>query len=444
MNNNTLINPEIVKEKLAKLNITDMNKASIREVVQVVDMIEAETGVKYVRMEMGVPGLPPSHVGVEAEIEALKKGVASIYPNINGIPELKSEAARFVKNFMNIDVKPENCVPSTGAMQGTYALFQVASGCDEKKDTALFIDPGFPVQKQQFVMIGSKFESFDVFHFRGEKLREKLESYFSKGNINSVIYSNPNNPTWVCLTDEELKIIAECADKYDVIVMEDLAYFGMDFRHDFSKPGVPPYQASVANYTDNFVLFISASKIFSYAGQRIAIVVMSDKLYNRNYPNLEKRFLMKGFGNTVIYRALYALSSGVTHSVQYAMAAMLKAANDGTFNFVEEVKEYGEKANIMKQLFTSNGFEILYDKDIDQDIADGFYFTLSYHGMLAGELLQELMCYGISAITLLSTGSKMEGLRACVAPVKKEQFGDLEKRLKQFKRDHPGAEGLKN
>jgi aspartate/methionine/tyrosine aminotransferase len=437
MNKNTLIHPEIVKEKLAKLNITDMNKASIREVVQVVDMIEAETGVKYVRMEMGVPGLPPSHVGVEAEIKALKKGVASIYPNINGIPELKAEAARFVKNFINIDVKPENCVPSTGAMQGTYALFQVASGCDDKKDTALFIDPGFPVQKQQFAMMGSKFESFDVFHFRGEALREKLESYFSNGNIHSVIYSNPNNPTWVCLTNEELKIIAECADKYDVIVMEDLAYFGMDSRYDFSKPGVPPYQASVANYTDNYVLFISASKIFSYAGQRIAIVVMSEKLYNRNYPNLEKRFQMKGFGNTVIYRALYALSSGVTHSVQFAMAAMMKAANDGTYNFVKEISEYGYKAHIMKQLFTSNGFSILYNKDIDQDIADGFYFTLSYPGMKAGELLQELMCYGVSAITLLSTGSKMEGLRACVAPVSRNQFGDLEQRLKLFYNDHP-------
>ncbi|HQN93950.1 MAG TPA: pyridoxal phosphate-dependent aminotransferase, partial [Prolixibacteraceae bacterium] len=96
-----------------------------------------------------------------------------------------------------------------------------------------------------------------------------------------------------------------------------------------------------------------------------------------------------------------------------------------------------EKAHIMKKLFTDNGFSILYDKDIDQDIADGFYFTLSYGTMKAGELLHELMCYGISAITLLSTGSKQEGLRACVAPVKRSQFGDLEKRLKQFLADHP-------
>ena len=437
MKQHTVVNPDIVEEKLATLNISDMNYASIREVVQVVDMIEEETGIKYVRMEMGVPGLPPASVGVDAEIEALKQGVASIYPNINGIPELKTEASRFVKNFLDIDVKPEHCVPSTGAMQGTYALFQVASCIDPAKDTALFIDPGFPVQKQQFMMIGAKFESFDVYNFRGEKLRDKLESYFSKGNIHSVIYSNPNNPTWVCLTDEELRIIAELADKYDVIVMEDLAYFGMDFRQQVTTPGQPPYQATVAKYTDNYVLFISASKIFSYAGQRIAIIVISDKMYCRNFPNLGKRFMMSGFGNTVIYRALYALSSGVTHSVQYAMAAMLKAANNGTYHFIDEVKEYGEKAGIMKKLFMENGFKILYDKDIDQDIADGFYFTLCYPGMKAGDLLRELMCYGISAITLLSTGSKQEGLRACVAPVSRKQFGDLEKRLVQFYADHP-------
>jgi aspartate/methionine/tyrosine aminotransferase len=437
MAQDTPVNAELVKEKLAKLNISDMNKASIREVVQVVDMIEAESGIKYVRMEMGVPGLPASKIGVEAEIKALQKGVASIYPNINGIGELKKEAARFVKNFININVSPEHCVPATGSMQGTYALFQTASYCDEKKDTALFIDPGFPVQKQQFVVMGAKFESFDVYNFRGEKLRAKLESYLSKGNIHSIIYSNPNNPTWVCLTEEELKVIAELANKYDVIVMEDLAYFGMDFRKDLSKPGEPPYQASVANYTDNFVLFISASKIFSYAGQRIAVVIMSDKVYNRNYPNLEKRLAIKGFGNAVIYRVLYALSSGVTHSVQYAMAAILKAANDGTYNFVKETKEYGEKAHIMKELFTQNGFTILYDKDVDELVADGFYFTLAYPGMKAGELLYELMLYGISAITLLSTGSSEEGLRACVAPVLRNQFPALKERLEKFYADHP-------
>jgi len=51
---------------------------------------EALSGVEYIKMEMGVPGLPPSAVGVKAEIEALQNGVASLYPDINGLPELKA------------------------------------------------------------------------------------------------------------------------------------------------------------------------------------------------------------------------------------------------------------------------------------------------------------------------------------------------------------------
>jgi aspartate/methionine/tyrosine aminotransferase len=432
MKNNTPIPVEIVESKLKALGITDMDKASIREVVEVVNKIETESGEKFIRMEMGVPGLPPATVGVDAEIEALQNGVASIYPNINGIPQLKTEAATFVKNFMNIDVKPEHCIPSTGSMQGTYALFKVASNLNPQKDTALFIDPGFPVQKQQFMVMGEKFESFDVYNYRGNKLREKLESYLSKGNINSIIYSNPNNPTWVCFTEYELKIIGDLANKYDTIVMEDLAYFGMDFRNDLSKPGQAPYQVSVANYTNNYVLFISASKIFSYAGQRIAMVIMSDKIFNSNSASIENRFKIKGFGNAVIYRVLYALSSGVTHSTQYAMAAMLKAANNGSYDFVSEVKAYADKAHTMKKLFLSNGFKILYDKDEDQLISDGFYFTICYPGMKAGDLLHKLLYFGISAITLQSTGSSMEGLRACVSAVNPSQFNDLQQRLEKF------------
>jgi DNA-binding transcriptional MocR family regulator len=116
---------------------------------------------------------------------------------------------------------------------------------------------------------------------------------------------------------------------------------------------------------------------------------------------------------------------------------MLKAASDGEFNFIEDVKEYGRKAKIMKDLFTSNGFEIVYGKDGDEPIADGFYFTIGYPKMTGSELLHNLLHYGISAISLQNTGSEKEGLRACVSHVKREQFDELGKRLKQFNEEFP-------
>ncbi len=429
---------DVVQEIVKKSNLPSIGKASIREVKRLINEIEEASGKKFIRMEMGIPGLPSVQIGLDAQKEALDRGVSALYPDIEGVAELKYEMSRFCKNFMDIDVKPASCIPTVGSMQAGFATFLTFQRLHKDKDTTLFIDPGFPVQKQQHRILGAKFETFDVYDFRGEKLKDKLESYLSKGNIHSIIYSNPNNPSWICFTEKELKIIGDLANKYDVIVIEDLAYFGMDFRKDVSTPGKPPYQVTAAKYTDNYVLFISSSKAFSYAGERLGVMVISEKLFKGQYPDLKPFFGTDNLGHAMVYGAVYALSSGTSHSAQYAMAAILKACNDGEYNLVEGMIAYRDKANVMKKMFVDNGFKIVYDKDEDQPLSDGFYFTISYPGFTGEELLAELLYYGISAISLAITGSqRLEGLRACVSLIKKEEFPELEIRLKSFAKNHP-------
>jgi len=141
----------------------------------------------------------------------------------------------------------------------------------------------------------------------------------------------------------------------------------------------------------------------------------------------------------MVFGALYGISAGVAHSAQFGLTALLKAVNGGSYKFIADIKEYGERARIMKALFTANGFKITYDMDLDEPLADGFYFTISYPGFTSNELLGELLYYGISAISLEITGSKRnDGLRACVSHVSRERFGDLETRLKCFNEDHHG------
>jgi len=437
----TPINYDVVVDKIKEFNLPDVGKASIREIKRLVDTIEKESGTRFIRMEMGVPGLPPAAIGTAAEIEALQRGVAAIYPDIDGIPPLKQEISKFAKNFLDIDVRPEGCIPTVGSMQGGFAAFLTLARVHPERDTTLFIDPGFPVHKQQHKVLGQKFESFDVYNYRGTALKEKLESYLKKGNIHSVLYSNPNNPSWICFTDEELRIIGDLATKYQVVILEDLAYFGMDFRADYSVPGQPPYQPTVARYSDQYILFISSSKAFSYAGQRIGMMVISDAVFQMKAPGLLRYYSSDVFGRAMIYGTVYSLSSGTAHSAQYALLAMLKAANEGKFNFLQDVVEYAEKAKIMKKLFLDNGFRIVYDRDIDKPIADGFYFTIMYPGFDGPELIEELLFYGISAISLSITGSEhSEGLRACVSLVQRNQFPDLEYRLKKFHEHHPLSE----
>jgi aspartate/methionine/tyrosine aminotransferase len=435
---NIPISHELIIALAKTIGVPSPGVSSIREIVHLVNKIEENTGIKFIRMEMGVPGFPAPSIGIEAEIAALKSGVASMYPDISGIEPLKKETSRFIKLFLDIDIAPRGCIPTVGSMMGAMVSFLVANRNDRTKEGTLFIDPGFPVQKQQVKMLGHDYSSFDIYNHRGKKLKNKLESYLRSGKISSLLFSNPNNPSWICLTEEELAIIGELSKKYDVIVIEDLAYFGMDFRKDYSKPGRPPFQPTVARYSDEYVILISSSKIFSYAGQRIGMMVISDQLFDRSYPDLLRYYSTDKFGHSAIFGALYGLSAGVTHSVQYGLAALLKAVNDGDYRYREDVIEYGEKAKEMKKMFISNNFRIVYDRDLEEPLADGFYFTISYPGMSGDELIEELLCYGISAISLASTGSERpDGLRACVSLVPREQFGEMGMRLKKFGEDHP-------
>ncbi|MCL2683487.1 MAG: pyridoxal phosphate-dependent aminotransferase [Bacteroidales bacterium] len=426
----------VVDEMLTKNDIKNVGKASIREIKKLINDIEQKTGVEFIRMEMGVPGLPAPEIGINAQIQALKDGVGNVYPPIDGIPEFKKEAVRFVKNFLDITVSPDCCIPTVGSMQAGLATTLTVNRMYKDKEGTLFLDPGFPVQKAQCKLLGQEYRTFDVFNYRGEKLRAKLEEMMSDGKVTSLLYSNPNNPAWFCFTDEELRIIGEVANKYNAIVIEDLAYFGMDFRKDYSKPGIAPFQPTVAKYTDNFILFISSSKAFSYAGERMACVVISDKVWNTKAPDLLRYYQTDNFGKAFLFGTVYALSAGTSHSAQYGFTAMLKAANDGTYNFVETVREYGERAHIMKQYFTDNGFYIVYDKDGDEAVADGFFFTVNYPGLTGDVLLKELLCYGISAITLDTTGSECQGIRACVSLVKRRQLPMLKERLELFHQQH--------
>ena len=433
-----IFSEELVARAAQELHIANLSTATIGEVLLMAQYLERETGIPFIRMDQGSPGLPVNHYGVEAEKAALDRGVGSQYPAADGVPELKEAASRFVKAFLDIDITPRSCVPTTGSVAGSYGSFIACTQRIPGKYKVLFIDPGFPIQKSQLRIIGAEWEEFDIYHYRGAALHDKLESILKSGDIAAIIYSNPNNPAWICLEEEELAIIGRLATQYDVVVMEDLAYFCMDFRRDMGHSFEPPYAPTVARYTDNYILMLSSSKIFSYAGQRMALTCISDKLFEKHYPALAERYHDAGvFGQTLVASILYMITSGCTASTQYAYAEMLRLSTEGTINFVADTREYALRAERMKRIFTDNGFHVVYDYDATQPVGDGFFFTIGYGKMTGGDLLTELLYYGVSSISLSTTGSEQQGVRACTSRMRDELYPVMEQRMRAFHEDHP-------
>lgn len=434
-----LFSEELVREACAACNISDLSKATIGEVLLTAQYLENKTGIPFVRMDQGSPGLPANRVGIEAEKRALDSGVASQYPAAAGVPELKQAASRFVKAFINVDISPRSCVPTTGSVAASFACFIACTQRIPGKDKVLFIDPGFPIQKSQLRVLGVEWREFDIYPYRGaEKLRSRLEEELASGDIAAIIYSNPNNPAWICLDEGELQVIGELATKYDAVVLEDLAYFCMDYRKDLGHPFCEPYLPTVARYTDNYILMLSSSKIFSYAGQRIAMACISDRLFEKQYPALAQRYKDAGvFGVSLTASILYMITSGCTSTTQYAYAEMMNQACDGKIDFVEDTREYARRAARMKEIFLSHGFHIVYDRDVDDKVGDGFFFTIGYDGLSGDELVVELMHYGVSGISLSTTGSHKEGVRACTSRMREELYPVLDERMAAFQKDHP-------
>ncbi|MCR5351651.1 MAG: pyridoxal phosphate-dependent aminotransferase [Bacteroidales bacterium] len=429
----------LVQEACRVNNIADLSTATIGEILLAAQYLEQKTGIPFIRMDQGSPGLPVNRYGVEAEKKALEAGVGSQYPPAAGVPELKKAASEFIKAFIDVDVNPRGCVPTTGSVAASFGAF---IGCTQRipgKDKVLFIDPGFPIQKSQLRVLGIGWREFDIYAWRGAaRLREKLEQELAAGDIAAIVYSNPNNPAWICLEEEELQVIGELATKWDAVVMEDLAYFCMDYRRELGRPYQAPFLPTVARYTDNYILMLSASKIFSYAGQRIALCCIGDGLYERQYPALAARYQDAGvFGVTLTASILYMITSGCTATTQYGYAEMLRLSCEGKIDFVEDTREYERRARRMKEIFVRHGFTVVYDRDVTREVGDGFFFTLGYEGLSGNALVVELMKYGVSSISLSTTGSHREGVRGCTSRMRDELYPVLEERMAEFERDHP-------
>ena len=429
---------ELMERVCRRLSIERPGTASIMDCAKLSSELEAEAGVPMIHMELGSPGFAPNRIGAEAEKAALDAGVGSKYPPTDGLPVLKEASSRFVKAFLGLDLDPLYHIPTTGSMLGAFGALAAATQCVPGRRKVLVLEPSFSANKQQMAILGIEWKGIEIAECRGPRLESRLRSELSRGDVAAIIYSSPNNPSWMCLSDSELQTIAKVAGEAGTVIIEDQAYFCMDFRQEGYDIPYCAYPPSAARYTGDIIILLSGSKIFSYAGQRIGVMYIGRELYERCYPALASRYGGSGmFGLTITGGILDMITSGCTASTQWGLAAMMDASCDGTVNFVNDTRIYAERASRMKEIFSSGGFNISYPDDAGGPVGDGFFFTLSYPGMDSNALISELMAYGISTVSLDKMGSSRHGVRVCSSRIRPDQFTLLRERVEQFSKDHP-------
>lgn len=427
---NTVFDRDAIDELLILAGI-DLSRFSLEELWTSINMIEKELGSRFLRMDFGVPGLRPSEIGIGAQIDALVQGLAAgQYPPSDGLPRLKEAVSLFLRRYLSIDSPPECCIPTCGSTQAAFIAQAVAGKRCVRRDTILFLEPGYPPMKAQARLLGLKSAGIDLYDHRGEDLVEKIETAVKRGAIAAVAWSSPNNPTWNVLTENELRGIARICDRYDVVAIEDATYLGMH-----QNGGRQP-RLSIATFTDNYFLLISASKMLSYAGERVGVLATSKMMMQSEHKGLEATFGTRKVARAVS-AAVFNLTAGAPHTAQYAVAALLEAVISGSLDLEGSLISYSRIAKRVKKAFVDNGFCLVYEIVETSTGGDGFYFTFRYPGLQAIDLIKELLYYGISALPLELFGScRRDGLRGCVALIKEDDILQLEQRLARFRQDH--------
>ncbi len=416
-----------------KLGIVSLESATIQQVRALATALERTAGERFVHLELVDPGLAPAQVGISAECAALKRGVAGTYPPVEGVKTLKQAGSQFFKLFHNISLEPNYVIPVAGAAIGSFTLLLLLKQLMPRRKKVLIFGPAFPLHIKQAKIVGLTPVIIDIYDCRGDKLAARLDETLADNSVAAILFSIPNNPTWLNLSRRELQIIGKAATNHNIIVIEDQTNCGMDFRADYSVPGREPYIPTTAAYTNNYVVLFSASKIFNYAGQRVGLACISKHVYESQYKTLLPIYNTASFGDSYVYGMLANLTAGPANAAQYALTAMLDAACDGAVDFIDDAREFDLRCALTKQAFLENGFHFVYDKDDQNPISNGLNFTVGYDDLTSSQLQIQLLRFGIATLSLSPTGSARNGVSVCVSSLASpDTFAELQKRLRLF------------
>lgn len=286
-------------------------------------------GKRIIDLGMGSPDLPtPRHI-VEALVEAVSnRKETHRYPNSKGLPQLRESIAQWYKRRFNVNLDPEGEVfPLVGSKEGIahLALAYIDSG-----DFTITLNPTYPAHYNGTLIAGGRvfFLPLREGNDFTPDLTEIPTSILNKTKL--MIVSFPHNPTTSTVDVEFYKNVLELAEKYDFIVVSDLAYSEICFD-GYKAPSL----LEVDGAKERAVEFNTFSKTFNMAGWRTGYVV-------GNRDVISKLAQIKSY-----------IDYGIFEAIQYACISALNGPLDDIRRTVET---YSRRRDLF--ISTLNGYGV--------------------------------------------------------------------------------------
>ena len=224
-------------------------------------------GKKFYYLNIGQPDIETPQEFMSTVRNQGAAGKVLSYAEPEGVPELRTEASKYFRQF-GLDYSPEEILITNG---GSEALLFTFLTIGNPGDEILTPEPLYSIYKEiakasSLEMKGIMTYAKDGFSLPSEEEIEKLITPKTK----ALLITNPNNPTGKVYDRDEIERLKRIALKYDLYFIADEVY--RDFMYDgleYVSPGQDP------ELKQNTIIVDSVSKRYSACGARIGFI-MSD------------------------------------------------------------------------------------------------------------------------------------------------------------------------
>lgn len=234
-------------------------------------MLEFSAGMEnVVHLEQGEPDFTtPKHI-LEAAVEATKKGFTH-YTEIDGTLELRQAIAEKLEKDNGISADPQTEVTVTSGSQEVMLI--AALGFLNSGDEALILDPYYPACFEDTLLAEAVPVTVPLNERRNYGIELEVLEKKITNRTKMIWLCNPSNPTGHVFSRQDLEIIAEVAQKHDLIVFVDEIYEKIvyDGARHVSISSLPSME-------DRTITVNGFSKAYAMTGWRIGYVAAGKKL----------------------------------------------------------------------------------------------------------------------------------------------------------------------
>ncbi|MHC1602218.1 MAG: pyridoxal phosphate-dependent aminotransferase [Methermicoccaceae archaeon] len=246
-------------------SVSAIEESATIRIANIARTLRAE-GKDVISLSLGEPDFDtPPHIK-QAAWDAMQQGQTH-YTQSAGIPELREEIARKLREENGLDTNPSQVMTTPGAK---YAIFEVACALLESGDEVALIGPAWvsyeacvKFTSARTVWMNTSME--DSFRPDPDKMAECVSSA-----TKMLILNSPCNPTGAVYSEDTIKAIADLACDYDFFVLSDEIYEKIIYEGKHTSIG------SFDGMQDRTITINGFSKAYAMTGWRLGYVAAPD------------------------------------------------------------------------------------------------------------------------------------------------------------------------